>query len=177
MTKIIYDVDSELKVFYLIIEGRKLGFYLSNRLAKTFFSYLREGVLVDFEIIERRKKINHVRYYQVAHFNKIISLKPHIVHYDLYKLRKDMQVVLNTYEHFLFIDFEMTMPGYSAGSFTPEIIQVGYVVSKAQGQIIEQDGYYVLPKTETNLSKRTKKFLQLDELQFYEDGKHYEVFL
>ncbi|MCD4826876.1 MAG: hypothetical protein K8Q99_03765 [Acholeplasmataceae bacterium] len=176
MTKIIYDVNPELKVFYLIIDGRKMGFYLSNRLAKTFFNYLRVGVLVDFEIAPKRKRIHRIKYYQVAHFNRVISLNPYIVHYDLNKLRKDMQAVLDKQKYFLFIDFEMTMPGYHPGDFTPEIIQVGYVVAKASGSIIEQTGYYVLPKAQTNLSKRTKKFLKLDELKFYEDGLHYEKF-
>lgn len=176
MTKIIYDINRDLKIFYLIIEGRKIGFYLSNRLAKTFFDYLRKGVLVDFEIAAKRKKIHGKLYFQVAHFNRIISLEPHRVHYDLYQLRKDMQDVLKQYRYYLFIDFEMTMPGYTSTSFTPEIIQVGYVLSEAQGEIIEQDGYYVLPAPSTNLSKRTKKFLKLDELKFYEDAIHYEKF-
>jgi sporulation inhibitor KapD len=176
MTKIIYDINRELKIFYLIIEGRKIGFHLSNRLAKTFFDYLRKGVLVDFEIATKRKKIHGKLYFQVAHFNRIISLEPHRVHYDLYQLRKDMQDVLKQYKYYLFIDFEMTMPGYTSTAFTPEIIQVGYVLSEAQGDIIEQNGYYVLPAPSTNLSKRTKKFLKLDELKFYEDAIHYEKF-
>lgn len=176
MTKIIYDIDRELKIFYLIIEGRKIGFYLSNRLAKTFFDYLRKGVLVDFEIATKRKKIHGKMYFQVAHFNRIISLEPYRVHYDLHQLRKDMQEVLNQYKYYLFIDFEMTMPGYSPTSFTPEIIQVGYVLSEAHGDMILQNGYYVMPSPSTNLSKRTKKFLNLDELKFYEDAIHYEKF-
>ena len=113
MTKIIYDINPNLKVFYIIIEGRKIGFYLTNRLQKTFYNYLRVGVLVDFEILARKKKIHNIKYYQVAHFNRVISLKPYIVHYDLNKLRKDMQTVLNKHKYYLFIDFEMTMPGYS----------------------------------------------------------------
>ena len=176
MTKIIHEVDPSIKVFYLVIEGRKIGFYLSNRLAKTFFDYLRKGVLVDFEIAPKRKKIDHIMYYQIAHFNRIISLKPYVVHYDLYKLRVDMQKVLKQNENYLFIDFEMTMPGYSKTPFIPEIIQTGYVVAKDLDDVIEQNGYYILPSPKTNLSKRTLKFLKLDELKFYEDALHYEKF-
>jgi len=176
MTKIIYSIDAGLKVFYLVIEGKKIGFYLSNRLAKTFFDYLAKGVLVDFEISPKRKRIKHRLFYQVAHFNRIVSLNPYIVHYDLFQLRKEMQDVLKQYKYYLFIDFEMTMPGYSKSIFIPEIIQTGYVMAKAQGQIIEQNGYYILPGPQTNLSKRTLKFLKLDELKFYEDAIHYEKF-
>jgi sporulation inhibitor KapD len=159
-----------------VIDGRKIGFHLTNKLAKTFFSYLNEGVLVDFEVGPKMKKINFVRYYQVAHFNQIISLKPHIIHYDLKKLRKDMFDVLSSHEYYLFIDFEMTMPGYSDHEFNPEIIQVGYVLSKAKGDIIIQDGYYVLPKTKMTLSKRTKRFLNLDEELFFSKAIPYNNF-
>ena len=167
MKKIVWSIDSKRKVFYIIIEGRKVGFYLSNRLAKTFFIYLRKGVLVDFELAPKMKKIDKFSFYQVAHFNRIISLRPHFVHYDLSALRQDMHDVLSKYKYFLFIDFEMTMPGFHDVLFRPEIIQVGYVLAEARGPILEESGYYVLPKERMTLSKRTKKFLNLDEEQFF----------
>lgn len=176
MKKIISNIDKKNQIFFTVIDSRKIGFHLTNKLAKTFFSYLNEGVLVDFEVSPKLKKIGNMRYYQVAHFNQIISLDPHIVHYDLHKLRKDMFEVLSSHEHYLFIDFEMTMPGYSDHEFNPEIIQVGYVLSKAKGEIILQDGYYVLPKIKTTLSKRTKRFLSLDEEHFFSVAIPYQQF-
>ncbi|PKK97048.1 MAG: hypothetical protein CVV58_03230 [Tenericutes bacterium HGW-Tenericutes-3] len=176
MKKIIWSIDIQKKVFYLIINGRKVGFYLSNRLAKTFFMYLRKGVLVDFEVSSRKKRIGVFSYYQIAHFNQIISLNPYFVHYDLNKMRHDMRSVLSSHKYFLFIDFEMTMPGYHDHQFFPEIIQAGYVLSEAQGKIIHQDGYYVLPKEKATLSKRTKRFLNLNEDKFFSEGKKYEYF-
>ncbi|HBG32420.1 MAG: hypothetical protein A2084_01230 [Tenericutes bacterium GWC2_39_45] len=173
MKKIIWSIDFELKVFFVILEGRKIGFYLSNRLAKTFFVYLRKGVLVDFEIAPKKKKIGKFSYYQVAHFNRIISLRPYNVHYDLSSLRHDMRDVLSHYQYFLFIDFEMTMPGFHDVGFRPEIIQVGYVLAEAKGPILIEDGYYVLPKDRMTLSKRTKKFLNLDEEQFFSHAVPY----
>lgn len=50
MKRIVHSVDASKSVFYLILDGRKIGFYLSNRLSKIFFSYLDHDVLVDFEI-------------------------------------------------------------------------------------------------------------------------------
>jgi sporulation inhibitor KapD len=173
MKKIIWSIDFDLKVFFVILEGRKVGFYLSNRLAKTFFIYLRKGVLVDFEIAPKMKKIGKFSYYQVAHFNQIISLRPYYVHYDLSSLRKGMRDVLANYQNFLFIDFEMTMPGFHDVGFRPEIIQVGYVLAEARGPILVEDGYYVLPKDRMTLSKRTKKFLNLDEEQFFSHAVPY----
>lgn len=176
MRKIIWSIDTYKKVFYLIIEGRKIGFYLSNRLAKTFFMYLRKGVLVDFEISPKMKKIGKFSFYQVSHFNQIISLNPFIVHYDLTHMRNEMRQVLESNQYFLFIDFEMTMPGYHDQQFFPEIIQAGYVLSEAQGNIIHQDGYYVLPKEKLTLSKRTKKFLNLDEDKFFFEAVQFDVY-
>lgn len=176
MRKIIWSIDKNHKVFYLIISGRKIGFYLSNRLSKTFFGYLKKGVLVDFEISTKMKKIGKFSFYQVAHFNQIISLNPFYVHYDLTRLRNEMKEVLASNKNYLFIDFEMTMPGYHDHHFYPEIIQVGYVLAEAKGRIIHEDGYYILPKERTTLSRRTKKFLNLDEEKFFNEALPYEHF-
>jgi sporulation inhibitor KapD len=176
MKKLIHSIDDKNKIFYMVYGGRKLGFYLTNKLAKTFFQYLGKGVLVDFEIAPKMKKIGLHRFYQVAHFNQIISLNPYIVHYDLFKMRSDMRDVLAQNEYYLFIDFEMTMPGYHDLTFKPEIIQVGYVLSKAKGSILYQDGFYVLPKEKRTLSKRTKRFLNLDEVQFFDSAMPYPHF-
>ncbi len=176
MKKIIWSIDKNLKVFYLIISGRKVGFYLSNRLYKTFFMYLKKGVLVDFEVSHKKKKIGVFSYYQVAHFNQIISLNPFYVHYDLTKMRKEMKEVIASNKNYLFIDFEMTMPGYHDHYFFTEIIQVGYVLAEAKGRIIHQDGYYILPKEKMTLSRRTKKFLNLDEEKFFKEALPYEHF-
>lgn len=176
MKRIIHSINDKTKVFYLILEGKKIGFYLSNRLAKVFFPYLHEGVLVDFEIQEKTKKIGHEHVYQVAFFEQIISLDPFHVHYDLHKLRKEMQEVLIQDRYYLFIDFEMTMPGYKEINFKPEIIQVGYLLAKAKENPLLQEGYYVAPLPQTTLSRRTKKFLSLDELKFFEEAISYQVF-
>lgn len=176
MKRIITDIDTKKKVFFILYSGRKVGFYLSNRLAKTFFSYLKKGVLVDFEIAPKLKKINLISYYQVAFFNQIVSLHPYVIHYDLFKLRKDMQEVLEANQHYLFIDFEMTMPGYHDLNFRPEIIQVGYVLSEAKQEPILSDGFYVLPKEKRLLSKRTKRFLNLEEEDFFQKAIPFEDF-
>jgi len=176
MKRIIVSTDAKHKVFFVIYSGRKVGFYLSNRLSKTFFSYLKKGVLVDFEIAPKLKKINNISYYQIAFFNQIVSLQPYMIHFDLFKLRKDMQAVLEANTHYLFIDFEMTMPGYHDLDFRPEIIQVGYVLSEAQKEPILSDGYYVLPKEKRILSKRTKRFLNLEEEDFFVKAVPFDTF-
>ena len=176
MRRIIDSIDAESNIFYVIIEGRKIGFYLTKRLAKTFFHYLDHGMIVDFEITSKRKKIDHHWLYQVAYFNKIESVNPKHVFYDLNLLRKEMKHVLDTYDYYLFIDFEMTMPGYHQKKFMPEIIQAGYVLSKPQSKIQVKDGYYIKPKLADKLSKRTIKFLKIEEEMFNKKAVDYRVF-
>lgn len=176
MKQIIQEVNDLEHVFYLVIEGRKIGFHLTKRLAKTFWVFLDRGVLVDFEIGPRRKRMKKSFVYQVAFFRQIINLQPYRVYYNIDQLREDMKKVITHQKYYLFIDFEMTMPGYQSPTFIPEIIQAGYMLSKAKGETIIDEGYYVLPLIETTLSRRTQKFLNLDELNFYESAIHYDDF-
>jgi sporulation inhibitor KapD len=176
MRRIIKDIEIKNQVFYVLYQGRKIGFHLTNKLAKTFFSYLEKGVLVDFEISPKTKKIGNKVYYQIAYFNQIIHLSPYVIHYDLKKLREDMYHVLTNHEYYLFIDFEMTMPGYTDKVFVPEIIQVGYVLARPKEDILIQDDFYVTPILRPTLSKRTKRFLGLDDETFFTQSKPYMFF-
>lgn len=176
MRKIIYDVNYDKKIFYLIIEGKKVAFYLSNRLSKTFLDYLDKRVLVDFEIAPKRKKVGKTKAYQVDYFNQIINLVPFRVIYDLNRLRTEMKDVIAKNKYFLFLDFEMTMPGYQKEAFRSEIIQVGYALAKRNEEAILKNGYYLLPVTSTTLSKRTKRFLNLDETEFFNNAKPFDHF-
>lgn len=177
MKYLITDVDYKNKVFYCIIENKKEMFYLPNRLAKIFLDHLYPGVFVSFTILEKRKKHLKRWGYQVSYFTEIISHTPkkNII-YDLNKLREQMREVVKQYDHFLFIDFEMTMPSYSQKKFTPEIIQAGYVLTDKNGKTILEDGYYIEPTDEKSINKRTKKFLQLDEEIFFNQAVPYLSF-
>ncbi len=173
----ITDVDYKNKVFYCVVNGKKEMFYLPNRLAKVFLEHLYPGVFVSFTISDKRKKHIGRWGYQISYFLEIVSYNPkkNII-YNLEKLREQMKNVVRQYEHFLFIDFEMTMPYYHQKKFTPEIIQAGYVLTDKLGKTILEDGYYVLPIDEKSINKRTKKFLQLDEKLFFNQAIPYITF-
>ncbi|MFP4177815.1 MAG: exonuclease domain-containing protein [Acholeplasmataceae bacterium] len=176
MRRIIRSVDYKKKTFYLVIDGRRRGFYLTNRLAKTFFSHLKSGVLVDFVVYPHRKRIGQEYFRQVAYFTRIISLRPYFVHYDLLALREEMKKVLMSNDKYLFIDFEMTMPGYRPRRFRSEIIQVGYALASVNRDIEYADGFYVLPKSDRFLTRRTKRFLKIDDEIFFKEAVPYDVF-
>lgn len=176
MKAFIHDVSVKNKLFYCIINRKKVAFYLSNRLAKVFLSVLKPHQLIDFEVQDAmNKKINSKieSVFPVLHFNSIIQLKPKKVLYDLKALRLDMKSVLKKYKNFLFLDLEMSMPGYGVTKFKPEILQTGIILSNLEGKVLVDKGYYVLPLDEHAINKRTTKFLKLDELEFYGKAREY----
>ncbi len=176
MKYIISRVDEHKRCFYCEIEGREEGFYLPNRLAKVFLPHLNDQTMVEFVVLEKRKKHLNRFMYQISHFTFIASLNPYQVLYDLDILRTEMKKVLDQYDHFLFLDSEMTMPQYGMKSFRTEIIQVGYVLSNKKGDVLLNEGYYLLTKDNEPLNKRTKKFLSLDEDVYEKQAKPYQYF-
>jgi len=176
MKYVIYDIDKKKNTFYCLINGQKVGFYLTKSLQKIFIDYLDVGYLIDFEINDFYKSINKMKHYQVSYFNKIEQLKPYRLLYDLEVLRDDMTNVITKYDHYLFLDFEMTMPGYNVREkFIAEIIQFGAFLTDNKGNDILERNYYVLPKN-GRPSIRTIKFLDLDLDEFQKEAKDYEYF-
>jgi len=179
MKAFIHSTKPKQKIFYCIINNKKEPFYLPNRLAKVFLTILKKGILVDFEVLEQvKRRIDNkdVLVHPVAHFNLIKQLKPARTLYDLNKLRLDMKRVLKKYQYFLFLDLEMTMPGYKRGPHTPEILQVGYLLANKEGKVIKDNGYFVEVLSEQAINKRTIKFLDLDENKYYGTARAYDLF-
>ncbi len=179
MRLIVTNIDYKKRLFYAIINNKKYAFYLTNRLSKIYLPLLSNKVLVDFKVGKRqlkKYKEGYIFVYKVEYFNEIISLNPKRVLYDIYELRKQMKDVVHKYQKLLFIDFEMTMPGYRKGKFTPEIIQVGYVLTDNKNNILLKNSYYLLPRNDNAINKRTKKFLNLNENVFYGKAKDYHFF-
>ncbi|MGI6781653.1 MAG: exonuclease domain-containing protein [Acholeplasmataceae bacterium] len=175
MKYIIYDINKKKNTFYCLINGQKVGFYLTKSLQKIFIDYLDSGYLVDFEINDFYKSINKMKHYQVSYFNKIEQLKPYRVLYDLEVLRDDMKKVITQYDNYLFLDFEMTMPPYShKNPFVAEIIQFGAILTDNKGNELLERNYYVSPQKRPSI--RTIKFLDLDLDEFQKEAKAYEHF-
>ncbi|NLB85071.1 MAG: hypothetical protein GX794_03030 [Acholeplasmataceae bacterium] len=176
MRHIVYDVDMDNNVFYIILGSKKQAFYLTKNLSKTFGDYIKRGYLIDFEIVNKFKKIGQTKAIQVHHFTKIKSLNPEYTYYDLSLLKVKMAEVVKKYNYYLFLDFEMTMPGYKKGPFQTEIIQFGaYLVNKKREVILTRD-YYIEPINTDGINKRTKKFLSIDEVEFFQTAKKYRYF-
>lgn len=176
MRHIIYDIDKKNNLFYIILGSKKQAFYLTKSLSKTFADYIKPGYLVDFEIVNKTKRFGQTKALQVNHFKEIRSLNPKYTYYNLMDLKERMSQVVKKYDYYLFVDFEMTMPGYKKGPFKTEIIQFGaYLVNKKRDVLLIKD-YYIEPIDSNGINKRTKKFLKIDEVEFFQTAKKYRYF-
>lgn len=180
MKRLVFEVDYSNRCFYVIDNNKKIGIYLTHKQNRTYMSYLKPGMLVDIRLMKKRFKHLGVYMYRLDYFNKIIRLNPYYVIFDINILRKEMFQVITNQKHYLFVDFEMTMPEYRDIGFFPEIIQFGYVLTNNRGNIIEQDGFYVDKLNNKPLTNRTIRFLNITQ-QDYDLGKvpynqFYDVF-
>lgn len=166
MKKIIYEVDHTNRCFYIIDDNQKVGILLTHKQNKTYMPYLSEGILVDIQLLKKKTKHLGVNMYRLDYFNQIVDLKPYRIIFDIKTLRREMFNVITKYEHYLFIDFEMTMPEYRDFGFFPEIIQCGYVLTNKDGKVLEKDGFYVDTKTRKPLTNRTIKFLNISQKEY-----------
>ena len=80
-------------------------------------------------------------------------------------------------DHYLFVDFEFTMPEGKNNplGFFPEIIEYGIVEVKG-GEVINQYNSYVMPRAFPILTDRCKKFLSISE-EDLRKGESFEDFL
>jgi len=173
MRAIIYRVDQKNKTIWIKKRGSIHILGLSNKMAKTYMPVLFEGILIDYE-----DDLSNLRTGRIAHINQIISLKHYKVLFDTKQLRRDIRKVLKHIKHYVFIDFEMSMPpfGHKGKGFQTEIIQYGYVVTNQAFEILETGSNYVYTKSHSFLSDRTLKFLKINLDTYLEEAISYHTF-
>lgn len=172
MKVIIKEVNDKSHYFTAIVENRLLFFYLPKNLYYNLSKYLVEKRLIDFQVSTTSfKKILRIKAYKVTKINSIIDFKYPKLSFYFKDLQNDMENVLfNSNKYYLFIDFEMTMPDYNQkGSYNPEILQFGGLLTDYKGRIIERKNYYV--KTTKRLNKHTIDFLNLNVYHYEKSAK------
>lgn len=171
MRVIIYSVDDDKRIIYIKHQKRLIKLILSHKIATIFLPILQKGFLIDVDV----KKVTPYRF-KIKTFKQVISLKPYRVLYDLDMLRLDMQDFMSHIKHFVFIDFEMSMPGYQhKGFFQSEIIQFGLIVTDQTFNPLYQSMHYVYDHHKKPLSERTKKFLKLDQETYNKQAMPYDL--
>ncbi len=141
-------------------------YYMSKGMFKNFMMYFQEGIYV-FITVQKKSRV-----YKGHTVNNIISIdkvlspdkKNPKIYYDISIIKSGVKQIVNNKRNKLFIDFEMSMPPYTNyKTFQSEIIQVGYVLIDELGFEIERYSSYIKPKIHPQISKRTVKFLHIDQ--------------
>ncbi len=175
MNFIIKRVNNRRHTFYTQDKLQEKGYYLTKSLAKIFMDYLAEGIVVDFNLDEEVVIISKKEHQVVASFNKIIDRKKNTTYFDIEDIKDKMYLSLQNYEHYLFIDFEMSMPEKKQTKFRPEIIQAGMYLTDINGKILYNYNRYIYPKKH-NLSDWTIKFLNLNLEEFEKNSIAFKNF-
>lgn len=171
MRVIIYSVDKDQRIIYIKHKKRLIKLILSHKIASIFLPILQKGYLIDIDV----KKV-HTYLYKIKTFKQVISLKPYRILYDLDILRLDMQDFMSHIKHFVFIDFEMSMPSYQhKGYFQSEIIQFGLIVTDQTFKPLYESMHYVYDIHRKPLTERTKKFLKLDQETYEKQAMPYDL--
>ena len=178
MKSTIYTYNEKLNYFTTQIGNQMMCFYLTKTDAKKYKGLLYPGTLIDFEVLDQEKTIDKRKCLRVSHFNKIQIRRTRGLHtiFDIKDIKRDIIKVMWRFKHYLFIDIEMSMPSYyHTGTYQSEIIQVGYILTDKQLNIIKKDEYYIKPAFGRLVSKRTLRFLNIDRSVF-KDAKDYNYF-
>ena len=162
LTALIYSVEKE-SFFTVILNRRKVYFYLQKNLIKKFMKYLEKGTYVTIDYDNTLAKHKGIASYTVNHFIEISKPKykqKRVIYYDLEVIRDGIRELVDSMNPILFIDFEMNMQDYQPiPNFEQEIIEAGMVLTDDTGAIMNFKHWYLKPTKFKKITKRTIKFL------------------
>lgn len=171
-------IDEKNGIF-ACLESKNLRFYyLTRSNIKKYMDYLDVGVFISFLPTNKHKSIANKKCYRVDVIEQIENPAPrrNKILYSLNDIRKQIYDVVTSFDYYLFVDFEMSMPPYyKVDNFVAEIVQVGYLLTDKNFNIIKSNSYYIKPTYYKNVSKRTLNFLKLDSNHFLK-ANPYETF-
>ncbi len=171
----------EVKRLIAIKSNKRVKYYyMSKGMFKNFMMYFQYGMYVFITVNEKPRMYRGYQVQNIVSIDKVLSPNKNNpkVYYDISIIKTGVRSLVNKNRNKLFIDFEMSMPPYTNyKTFQSEIIQVGYVLVDKLGHEIERYSSYIKPKLFPKISKRTVKFLHIDQesvsggidyLDFYE---------
>ncbi|MFW5889030.1 MAG: exonuclease domain-containing protein [Bacillota bacterium] len=153
-------------------------YYMSKGMFKQFMDYFHKNIYVFLKVKKTYRLYKGIKVQNVISIDKVLSPnknKPKIF-YDISMIKTEIKKLVNQNRNRLFIDFEMSMPPYhNYENFISEIIQVGFVLTDEFGNVIKQYNNFIKPKLFPRLSKRTLRFLDLNQKNV-DQGINYESF-
>lgn len=161
----IYDVNLKGKTISVLNNHKLKFFYFQNNLMKRFKKYLYKGNFIKLVAEDSTESRAGVYSHLVIYVSEIFVPTNHGKKYlyDKTNLNKSLIDFFDSLDYKLFLDLEMTMPGFNPNpDFVPEIIQAGFFIVDKEGSIIEKHNYHVRPTKVHRINRRTRDFLHMD---------------
>ncbi len=143
-------------------------YYMSKGMFKNFMMYLTDGIYVFLTVQSKARLYKGYRVQNIINIDKVLSPNKNnpVIYYDISIIKSGVRSIVNQPRYKLFIDFEMTMPPYTNyQNFVSEIIQFGYILVDPYDIEVERKQAFIKPVLFPELSKRTIKFLQIEQAQ------------
>jgi sporulation inhibitor KapD len=171
----IHSVSVDYKLISVQIVNRLEFFYLQPRFVKQFRQYLYPGAFVIFSAYEEKFKMRRRQVAKIETFLKIIGNRYHrkFSYFDQKVVKTNILEKISQYDHFLFLDLEMTIKQNRQDEV--EIIQAGAILVNSQDEILHEYNHYIKPTITQTLSDKTLDFLQIKP-SLIEKGISYQTF-
>ena len=154
------------------------SFYFQRGLFKNFKSFLTTGEIIDLFCYDEKVIKNKQYVYQVMYINELTLITKNVkrVFYDKKLIKESIKEFFDSLNYRLFIDTEMTMPGYKNDKFLAELIQAGFFVVDKNNNVIEEYNFHIRPSVAKYINKRTKEFLHLSNDIKKEEVSYYKFY-
>jgi len=163
----VHSLDKNEKIISIVVNGNLEYFHLTNKNMKDFKNYLSKKPYVFLEVKDEFEIHNNIKCRVIDYFIKILSpgIKKSTVYYDLNEIQKGVRQIINKPNNRMYLDLEFTLGGPKSYNVL-EIIQYGYILEDANGNIISQGSSLIRPMYATSLNKRTLEFLSRKQEDF-----------
>ena len=177
----IYKTQIKDRIIGIKTPNRILYLHFTNAQFNQLKRFLYPGTYVDLDYAEEKCFIRRgIATYAVNFVQRIYRFYGYkkIQYYDYQKLNSSLSDFLHNLGNIMFLDLEMTMPGYTftGKGYQPEIVQAGYVLVNGLGDEITRYSHYIKTYVHADISKRTLDFLKISLQAFHESAIPYEEF-
>jgi len=175
---LIYRFDLNTQTVTIKYKNRLESFYFQRGLFKNFKSFLTNGEIIDLFCYDEKVMKNKQYVYQVMYINELTLITRNIkrVFYDKKLIKESIKEFFDSLNYRLFIDTEMTMPGYKNDKFLAELIQAGFFIVDKNNNVIEEYNFHIRPSVAKYINKRTKEFLHLSNDIKKEEVSYYKFY-
>lgn len=176
---ILHGVVEDKRLIAIKTKRQVRFYYMSKGMFKNFMMYLTDGIYVFLTVQSKSRLYKGYRVQNIINIDKVLSPNKNNpkIYYDISIIKSGVRSIVNQHRYKLFIDFEMTMPPYTNyQNFVSEIIQFGYILVDPYDIEVERKQAFIKPVQFPELSKRTIKFLQIDQSQVDQGIRYIEFY-